>query len=135
MPFLFLMEGLTDGVMLEVDPQRMKQVLYNLLDNALRHTHSGGEVRSRLEVDGDKLIIQVRDDGEGIPAEKLPYVFERFFQVEPTRGGTGLGLAVVKELVEAHGGTVSVESELGQGATFTISLPLSTPTIMEGSDV
>ncbi len=128
------MEGGTDGVMFEVDPQRMRQVLYNLLDNALGHTNSGGEVRLGLEVDGERVVVQVQDNGEGIPAEKLPYVFDRFFQVDPARSGAGLGLAVVKELVEAHGGTASVESEVGRGSTFTISLPLSGP-ITGDSDV
>jgi signal transduction histidine kinase len=124
------MEAHPDCVMFDVDPQRMKQVLYNLLENALRHTNAEGEVRLGLEMHEARVIVQVQDHGEGIPAAKLPYVFDRFFQVDPARSGAGLGLAVVKELVEAHGGTVLVESELGQGSTFTISLP-----IMEGSDV
>jgi two-component system sensor histidine kinase ResE len=96
--------------------------MYNLLDNALKHTDSGGKVKLSINVDDARVTIQVRDNGRGIPSDKLPYVFDGFFQVEPQAPGAGLGLAVVKELVEAHGGTVSVESELGKGATFTVSL-------------
>jgi signal transduction histidine kinase len=106
----------------EVDVERIRQVIYNLLDNALKHTDPGGKVKLSMEAEDAQVTIQVSDNGRGIPSDKLPYVFNSFFQVKPQAPGAGLGLAVVKELVEAHGGTVSVESEVGKGSTFTVSL-------------
>jgi signal transduction histidine kinase len=116
------MEKSTESAVAKIDLERIRQVMYNLLDNALKHTDSGGKVKLSINADDARVTIQVRDNGRGIPSDKLPYVFDSFFQVEPQAPGAGLGLAVVKELVEAHGGTVSVESELGKGATFTVSL-------------
>jgi signal transduction histidine kinase len=118
----FFMEKGTERAVAEIDLERIRQVMYNLLDNALKHTDPGGKVKLSIEADDAKVTIQVRDNGRGIPSDKLPYVFDSFFQVEPQAPGAGLGLSVVKELVEAHGGTVSVESEVGKGATFTVSL-------------
>nr|WP_207145754.1 ATP-binding protein [Brevibacillus brevis] len=109
-----------------IDPDRMEQVLTNLIDNALRHTPSGGSVTIRAR--GDKtLLVEISDTGSGIPQEDLPFVFERFYKADKARtrgrlGGTGLGLAIAKNLVEAHGGTISVQSKLGEGTTFTIAL-------------
>ncbi|EJL25969.1 ATP-binding protein [Brevibacillus sp. BC25] len=111
-----------------MDPDRMEQVLTNLIDNALRHTPSGGSVTIRAR--GDKtLLVEISDTGSGIPQEDLPFVFERFYKADKARtrgrlGGTGLGLAIAKNLVEAHGGTISVQSKLGEGTTFTIALML-----------
>ncbi|MGF9904982.1 ATP-binding protein [Brevibacillus porteri] len=111
-----------------IDPDRMEQVLTNLIDNALRHTPSGGSVTIRAR--GDKtLLVEISDTGSGIPQEDLPFVFERFYKADKARtrgrlGGTGLGLAIAKNLVEAHGGTISVQSKLGEGTTFTIALML-----------
>ncbi|TKI55870.1 cell wall metabolism sensor histidine kinase WalK [Brevibacillus antibioticus] len=111
-----------------MDPDRMEQVLTNLIDNALRHTPSGGSVTIRAR--GDKtLLVEVSDTGSGIPQEDLPFVFERFYKADKARtrgrlGGTGLGLAIAKNLIEAHGGTISVQSKLGEGTTFTIALML-----------
>jgi signal transduction histidine kinase len=117
------MEAMQDKIEIHVDPERVRQILDNLLDNALKYTASGGFVRLRIEDDEDRVMIQVSDTGEGIPPEKLPHIFERFYQVDAQRaGGAGLGLAVVKELVEAHGGQVWAESELGKGSIFTIVL-------------
>lgn len=110
-----------------VDPDKMEQVLTNLIDNALRHTPNEGTVTLRAR--GDKtLLLEVSDTGSGIPQEDLPFVFERFYKADKARtrgkaGGTGLGLAIAKNLVEAHGGTISVQSKLGEGTTFTIALP------------
>lgn len=117
-----LMAKGTESAMAEVDVERIRQVMYNLLDNALKHTDPGGKVTLSIHTDDTRITIQVKDNGRGIPSEKLPYVFDSFFQVEPQAPGVGLGLAVVKELVEAHGGTISVESEAGKGSTFTVSL-------------
>ncbi|MFC4302745.1 HAMP domain-containing sensor histidine kinase [Cohnella boryungensis] len=116
------------------DEDRLEQVLTNLLDNALRHTPSGAAIAlraSRVAGDkGDVLEIRIIDEGQGIPPEDLPYIFERFYKADKARkrgttGGTGLGLAIVKNLIVAHEGTISAVSELGVGTTFTIQLPVS----------
>ncbi|MBI2698861.1 MULTISPECIES: sensor histidine kinase [Mycobacterium] len=112
------------------DPQRLSQVLGNLLDNALRHTPPGGRVEVRAAVDGSELALSVVDSGEGIPAEHLPHVFERFYRADLARdrgyGGGGIGLAIVKALVEAHNGRVAAASDgIGKGAAFTVTLPLA----------
>ena len=118
---------------LAADPERMDQVLGNLLDNALRHTPSGGMVRMscRASDSGGEVEFRVSDTGDGIPAEHLPHVFERFYRVDRARdlahGGSGIGLAITKALVEAHGGAVTASSAgLGHGATFTVRLPAIT---------
>lgn len=118
------MESALDSM--HLDPDRMEQVLTNLIDNAMRHTPKGGNVT--LRVSGEEpLIIQVSDTGSGIPQEDLPFVFERFYKADKarTRGraGTGLGLAIARNIVEAHGGRIDVQSKQGEGTTFTISLP------------
>ena len=110
------------------DEQRLSQVLGNLLDNALRHTPSGGSVEVSCVRDGDRLSIAVADTGEGIAPEHLTRLFERFYRADAARdrehGGAGLGLAITKALVEAHDGSISVASTgLGAGATFTVDLP------------
>ncbi len=100
----------------------------NLLDNAIRYTPSGGSIGAELEVVGEDAVLRISDTGEGIPTRDLDRVFERFYRVDNARaratGGTGLGLAIVKHVVESHGGSVSVESELGAGSTFTVHLPI-----------
>jgi two-component system sensor histidine kinase BaeS len=110
-----------------VDRGRMRQVVGNLLDNALRHTPSGGRVTVGLRREGGATLISVADTGPGIPQEHLPNVFERFYRADPSRhratGGSGLGLAIARELVRAHGGEISVESRPGAGTIFTIRLP------------
>ena len=112
----------------QADPDRFRQVVQNLVENALRHTPSGGEVRVVLRNDnGSGVHMAVADTGSGIGAEDLPHVFEHFYRADESRarssGGTGMGLAIVKSLVEAHGGRVSVESAPGTGSIFTVSLP------------
>ena len=112
------------------DQQRLSQVLGNLLENALRHTPSGGSVELSCVRDGDRLRIAVADTGEGIAAEHLPRVFERFYRADAARdrehGGAGLGLAIAKALVEAHRGSISVASAgPDAGATFTVDLPIA----------
>jgi two-component system, OmpR family, phosphate regulon sensor histidine kinase PhoR len=113
------------------DRAQLGLLLSNLLDNALRHTHPKGIVRVRLDAAESRAVIQVIDTGEGIPATELPRIFERFYRVDKARarqtGGTGLGLAIVRHVAEAHGGTVGVESELGRGSTFTVTLPVAGP--------
>jgi signal transduction histidine kinase len=113
---------------IEGDPQRLQQVVWNLLVNAVKFTYAGGLVSIELNDLGEHVQIVVQDDGVGIDAGFLPHVFERFRQAEssPTRlhTGLGLGLAIVRHLVELHGGTVRAESPgAGQGSTFTVHLP------------
>ena len=113
------------------DRAQLGLLVSNLLDNALRHTPAKGTVCVRLEAAEGRAVIQVADTGEGIPAGELSRVFERFYRVDKARarqtGGTGLGLAIVRHVAEAHGGTVRVDSELGRGSSFTVSLPLAGP--------
>jgi signal transduction histidine kinase len=118
-----------DLPLVNIDPQRIGQVLGNLLSNAFTHTPSGGEVVVVARARASEVEISVRDTGEGIPAEHLPYIFERFYRADKSRsrltGGTGLGLSIAKQLVEAHGGRISVKSQVGQGTTFTFTLPVT----------
>jgi two-component system sensor histidine kinase BaeS len=112
------------------DASRLDQVLSNLIANALRHTPSGGRITLSAHLQAGGVRIQVSDNGEGIPAEDLPYVFERFWQSDPERKrgtGSGLGLAIVRQLVQAHGGRITAQSSPGQGTTFSIDLPSGTP--------
>jgi len=111
-----------------VDANRMRQVVYNLLNNALRHTPENGEIWATVVEEQDGLHIRVRDTGEGIEAIHLPYVFDRFYRTDTARsrdrGGTGLGLAIVKAIVEAHDGVVTAVSPgPNQGSTFEVILP------------
>jgi NtrC-family two-component system sensor histidine kinase KinB len=109
------------------DPVRLGHALNNLLDNALTYTEQGGRIAlSAHPVDAHTVRLTVTDTGVGIPAEHLPHVFDKFFRVpEQSRGhGTGLGLAIVREIVLAHGGQVSCESEVGRGTTFHLTLPV-----------
>ncbi|MEO6194719.1 MAG: ATP-binding protein [Thermoanaerobaculia bacterium] len=114
------------------DPDRLEQVVVNLLGNAVKFTPQGGWVEIRLEEEGGEVRIQVRDGGEGIEPELLPHVFDFFWQADASttrrQGGLGLGLAIVRQLVELHGGAISAASPgKGEGATFTVSLPLLRP--------
>jgi signal transduction histidine kinase len=113
-----------------IDSDRMQQVLHNLLENAIRYTEPGGKVRVRLTSSPSEARIEVSDTGIGIPEANLPYVFERFFRSDRARrahpGGSGLGLSIVRWIVEAHKGKVEVVSSVGEGTTFTVTLPLVT---------
>jgi signal transduction histidine kinase len=104
-------------------------VLRNLLDNALTHTPPGGEIAVAAHTEGQWVEVSVRDTGSGIATEDLPYVFERFYRDDRSRsratGGAGLGLAIARQLVEAHGGRIWVESTEREGSTFTFALPTS----------
>ncbi|MBD8057342.1 two-component sensor histidine kinase, partial [Rhodococcus ruber] len=114
-----------------VDPDRIGQVLGNLLDNALRHTPAGGAVTVTADVDDRWAEITVTDTGEGIAAEHLGHLFDRFYRADTSRryqeGGSGIGLTIARALVEAHGGTLTAESPgAGAGARFTVHLPTRT---------
>jgi len=111
------------------DENRLTQVFDNLIDNAIRHTPANSEVSVSVRVDGAYAIAEVRDTGSGIPSQHLPHIFDRFYRAEPSRarasGGAGLGLAIARSLVEAHGGTISAQSVEGQGTTLRFTLPRS----------
>jgi signal transduction histidine kinase len=115
---------------IEADEQRMTQVLFNLMSNALRHTPAGGTITTNAELRDGHVLVSVRDTGTGIAPEDLPHVFERFYRADRSRarstGGSGLGLTIAKQIVEAHGGQIWVQSWLGAGSTFAFNLPLST---------
>lgn len=118
------------GTIVFADPRRLEQMLTNLVENAIKFNRDSGEVVIECE-NGDRSRIRVRDTGEGIPAQHLDRLFERFYRVDRARsrelGGTGLGLAIVKHLARAHGGEVRVKSILGQGSVFEIDLPMESP--------
>ena len=119
-----------------VDYERMSRALGNLVSNALRYTPSGGTICLSAGVAAGQLTLSVSDTGSGIAVEHLPNIFERFYRADASRqqetGGSGLGLAIVRSIIDAHGGTISVTSDLGQGTTFTVGLPLPhIPTITQ----
>jgi signal transduction histidine kinase len=110
-----------------VDPDAMRQILRNLLDNALRYAPSGSSVTVKATADDGSVHLSVEDEGPGIPTAHLQRVFERFYRVDAARsreaGGTGLGLSIVKHLVVAHGGDVGIDSEVGKGTRVWVHLP------------
>lgn len=112
---------------LRADPVALRQALGNLVENAVRYTPSGGTITIFSRIEDHGISVGVRDTGAGIPSEHLPRIFERFYRVDPARsraaGGTGLGLAIVKHLVEAHGGRVRAESQVGRGTTISLLFP------------
>ncbi len=117
---------------LQGDGDRLAQVFTNLVDNAIRHTPPGGQVTVSAAAAAEGVRVEVRDTGEGIPPEALPHIFERFYRADPSRGHqkrqrVGLGLAIAREIVLAHGGKISVHSTPGQGSVFTVFLPLAAP--------
>jgi signal transduction histidine kinase len=113
-----------EDVVADLDPSRMRQVVSNLLSNALKFTPSGGSVEVQLRSTGGQAVITVTDTGPGIAPDDVPHVFDRFFRGRGVRAsGSGIGLTLVRELVEAHGGSVEVSSQPGAGAAFTVRLP------------
>jgi signal transduction histidine kinase len=130
-----LLLGEWEQMEVEGDADRLKQVVLNLVDNALRHTPNGGTVTLDLVRRDDEAVLHVRDTGPGIPAEHLERIFERFYRVDQPRsrqaGGTGLGLAIAREVAEAHGGRINVESKVGEGSTFSLILPLERRPVAE----
>lgn len=115
--------------LVNIDSYRIGQVLRNLLENAVAHTSQGDSIAVAGREQDNRVEVSVADTGEGIPAEDLPNIFERFYRVDKSRskatGGYGLGLTIAKRLVEAHGGRVEAQSELGKGSNFTFTLPLA----------
>ncbi|MGV9251712.1 sensor histidine kinase [Streptomyces sp. NPDC003697] len=118
-------------VCVSADPDRLRQVVGNLLGNALRATGAGGTVTLALRPRGERAVMEVRDTGKGIPQEDLPHLFDRFWRADPSRGratgGSGLGLSIARQIVTDHGGTIGVRSAVGVGTTFTITLPAVSP--------
>ncbi len=118
----------SDDVIVHLAAGRFEHVIHNLVSNAIKYTPNGGRVEIWAGVEGSKTLIQVRDTGLGIPETALPHIFERFYRVDRSthmeQTGSGLGMAIVKAVVEQHKGEVWVESELGKGTVFTVSLPL-----------
>ena len=116
-------------VTMEVDQDLLIQLMLNVLDNAIKYTPNGGLVNAGWGTNGQRVELRVRDTGPGIAAEDIPYVFDRFYRADKARsraaGGVGLGLAISRWIAEAHGGSIHVVSTLGEGSTFTVSLPTS----------
>lgn len=116
---------------IEMDPQRMKEVLSNILDNALRYTPENGHITLSAELLGDSIEMRVKDSGPGVASDELDRIFERFYRTETSRtrdeGGSGLGFAIAKSIVEKHNGRIRAESQPGQGLTVIIRMPISQP--------
>lgn len=116
-----------DSVLVSADRDKMHQVITNLLFNAIKFTPSGGEIDLHVSQSKDVVSFRIRDNGQGIPPEEVSQIFERFYMAEPSRnsqlGGQGIGLSIVKSIIHAHHGTISVDSVYGKGTTFTIALP------------
>jgi signal transduction histidine kinase len=116
-----------EDVVVDGDRTRLEQVAANLIDNAVKYTPAGGRVDVQVRRDGDRAVVEVRDTGAGIPPDEITRIWDRLFRGDTSRAerGLGLGLSLVKAIVEAHGGTVGVTSEPGRGSTFTVALPLN----------
>lgn len=116
-----------NNIQANIDSERIQQVLLNILDNARKHTSEGKLISLEVSQNDREIMIIISDEGEGIPKEDIPYLFERLYRVEKSRsrksGGTGLGLAIAKEIIESHDGSIEIESELGKGTRVIIHLP------------
>jgi signal transduction histidine kinase len=125
------MAGSTNGATVLVDEARMARVFDNLVDNAVQHTPPGGRIVLEVTSAPDAVVFTVRDSGAGIPPDDVPHVFDRFYRADKARGAdghSGLGLAIVRALVEAHGGTVRASSRLGEGTEMVAVLPVARAT-------
>jgi signal transduction histidine kinase len=112
-----------------IDPDKINQVITNLLSNAIKFTQTRGKIIIKLKRISDNIVLTVEDNGSGIAEKDVPHIFDHFYMADPARnrqqGGQGIGLAIVKTIVVAHGGSVSVDSKLGIGTIFTVKLPLN----------
>ncbi len=113
------------------DRLKLRELLLNLVDNGVKYTPTRGEMMISLERDDGRIKLRVMDSGIGIAPKDQPHIFDRFFRVDKARsrkaGGSGLGLSICKWIVQAHGGEISVESQVGKGSTFTVTLPVALP--------
>lgn len=120
--------GIDENVTALIDPEKYRQILYNLLSNAFKFTPAGGWIKAELSIRGEQLLLEVADTGPGIHPDDLPHVFDRYFQTtrtdQPAEGGTGIGLALCQAYTKLFGGTIQAESELGAGTAFRMSFPL-----------
>ena len=109
------------------DRERVRQVIINLVHNAIKFNRPGGSIRAATKTIDDAVLVEIADTGQGISRDALPHVFERFYKADRSRAGqgSGMGLAIARHVVEAHGGKIRVQSEEGKGATFTFTLPLA----------
>ena len=116
---------------LRANPVRLRQVLDNVVGNAIKYSEKDGEVKVSIHAEGDQIILQVSDNGPGIPIQDQAHIFDKFYRGHnmDRQEGSGLGLAIVKSIVDAHQGRIWVESNVGQGSTFFIVLPVNSPTI------
>jgi signal transduction histidine kinase len=122
----FELTSLASALHVNGDPLQLRQMLRNLINNAIKYTPQGGSIRVRAAENAGQLVIEVEDNGYGIPATDLPFIFNRFYRVRNGKNseveGNGLGLAIVKSIVDQHGGQISVTSEPGNGSCFTVTL-------------
>ena len=120
--------SLKEKIQIEVDSEKIQQAIINIIENAIKYTQDGGIIEVKLFTEGKYAVIEIRDNGIGIPKESLPYIFERFYRVDKARsrstGGTGLGLAIAWQIVSLHQGLIDVKSDAGKGSTFYIKLPM-----------
>ena len=124
-----------NSVWIEIDTDKMTQVIDNILNNAIKYSPDGGKITVSMKTTDDQMILSISDQGLGIPKEDLPKIFDRFYRVDKARsraqGGTGLGLAIAKEIVKQHNGFIWAKSEYGKGSTFTIVLPYDKDAVKE----
>ena len=125
---LTLQGDIESEVFLQGDESKLSQVVYNLIDNAVKYTPAGGLVAVTLTADSREAVLTVRDNGIGIPEQDIAHIFDRFYRVDKARsratGGTGLGLSIVRQMVQLHGGEITVTSAANEGSVFTVTLPI-----------
>ena len=123
-----------NSIWVEIDTDKMTQVVDNILNNAIKYSPDGGEITVSMKTTDSQLIVSISDQGLGIPKKDLPLIFDRFYRVDKARsraqGGTGLGLSIAKEIIKQHKGFIWAKSEYGKGSTFTIVLPYDKDAMM-----
>ena len=129
---------LSPKVKVQGDRYRLKQVLLNLIDNAIKYCPSGTSIQIRLALDDSGCMLEVKDNGPGIPRAEIQRLFDRFYRIDKARsreiGGSGLGLSICKSICEGHGGRIEAESDLGRGSIFRVTLPPATTSELSGKE-